>query len=366
MESLSDDILGEILKLAVEDNPRPVDLLCCRRFRDIAFRVCPGLPFRYPTEGLKPFVQHFSPNDWDVPNLNRDYFLKRIFANDLAFVERSIAVAPNFVVSCLYFPGKVRYQRRNILAELTECGQVTMFQLLVEKLKIELLSMEAVLWDFVGAALYDGVYSTGYYNLPVPTIKAPKAVEFWQNYTRPCILHNIKHGFYIERSCCVHGGCGANVPDYHRKRTLSAIFKYDDLELFEIYLAQRISSYSYRADQTRKPYSLRGIQELFCIFKPERIIKAHPELFDERQFSQSLTWLRRDDNLEWCLKRGLDLHRVEVLRVALGSKKVQCVEQLLKLYTYNITAQHSRHLKHKIAALGLSPSLLQTARMKKD
>lgn len=363
MKPLPDDVLEEILGYALEDNPAPFNLMCCRRFRDACYRVAKGLPFRFPTES-RVFTKYFAPKDWDAENMinpDREYFLRRVFAGDFAFVKHAITTAPNFVNSCLYFPFEVRYRRRNILGELQQRYQAAMFQTLVNNLKIDILSDQNVFWNMVGTALCESSYSeSASYYWHLSTAKpTSKGIRLWEDYVRPCIFHNVKHGFYIERSGCVGGSCGGDVPDVHRARTLIAILKFDDLELFDVYLAQRVRPDRSRGDQTPRPYHLGRLQTLFCLFKPERIIRAHPELFDLRQIAQSQAWLRRDDNLEWCLVRSLDLHRIEVLRLALANKKVLCAQELLSRYSYNITRQDYQHLCHKISALGLNPELLK-------
>lgn len=358
-KSFSNDLLREILAIALEDNSNPFQLLCCRRFRDICYEIGPGLPFRYPTD-VKVHANHYYYSKIDcTPNKDRDQLVRRILADDFGFVKDAMEKAPSFVLSGLYFyHGK--QERRNVLFELVELKKVAMFQLLLGGLRIEILNNHYLLWELVEAAVYGGEISpTHYWNTPISNVTTNKQTSFWNDFARPAILHNVKHGFYIERANCVGGGCVGSAPGRHRGLTLKAIFKFDDVELFDIYLAQRIVPDRKHWPQIPAPYSLDRMIWAFFFFKPERIFKAHRELFDLRLNPQLRGWVGQPGNLEWGLTIGLDLHRIEVLRVALDKGYVLCVKELLRLYSYKVSKQECRHLQHKIGKLGLAPEELK-------
>ena len=359
METLDDNILEAILSYALQSNPRPFGLLCCRRFRDLCYKVATGLPFHYPTKVKVYNNRHIAASDWKIVNPDRDYLVERLLANDVDFIRHAIKKSPEFVLSGLYYPVG-DYKTRSTLLELIQHKQIEMVQLLLGNLEFRLLDDGMIFWKIVGSALYfDGTFKLYRKRGLAPSKDTtPEQQAFWQSFIRPCVLHNMKHGFNVERSVCYNGGCVWYSPRHHRNRTLAAILKFDDLELFESYLAQRVTPERTNQPQVHIPYNLDALVQLFFRYLPAKIYQAHPEMFELQQLPNRRGWLLEAGNIERGFAIGLSMWQVEVLQVAIATKRVDCVEKLLERYTYALTRQKYSHLRRQIQALGLDPESL--------
>jgi hypothetical protein len=359
MEFVDDSILEKILSYALQNNAQPFELLCCRRFRDLCYTVAPGLPFRFPSE-VKIYNHRYIPgDDWKIVNPDREYFVERLLADDVDFVRYAIKRSPQFALSGLHFPIGPHKARFMLLA-LIELKQAEMVQLLTGSLKIEVLGDGIIFWVIVGLALYSDDNFDLYRQRGVlpPMQTSPEQRKFWQSFIRPCILHNMRHGFHVERSSCHNGSCAWYSPVHHRNRTLSAILRFDDLELFDAYLAQRVMPERSNRPQVPGPYGLTALVHLFFRYLPAKIYQAHPEMFELQQLPNRRGWLLEAGNIERGFAIGLSMRQVEVLQVAIATKRVDCVEKLLERYTYALTRQKYGHLRRQIKALGLDPELL--------
>lgn len=359
MDSLEDELLRLILGYALRDNANPFNLLCCRRFRDICYEIVPGLPFQFPKTFI-PFSYWMRQSPSIPVDCDRDYAVAQLLQGDLEFTRRAVAKAPEFLASILYFRDKTWYPRK-ILGELAERNQREVFRVLIENLRIESLSRHIVLLQLVSAALFGGIWddrSTGFSTALPNNCPTVQEIAFWESYSKPAVQHNIRHGFYIERSNCINGGCAGWAPTYHAGITLKAILKFDDLELFNAYLDQRVLPDNLRSPQIPIPYSLRDLPKFAWHFRPARIIAAHPELIDIQRLPVDHIYIQ-SGALEYALGAGLDVSGLKVLRLAIAKKKVDCVRTMLSRYTYNLTRQDRQHLRHKIALLGLDPDTLK-------
>ena len=331
---LDDVLLSRILQHVA----RPLSLLLtCRRIQGVAYALHGG-----PLDSLARYGFPAADKCWPLPPLPAwphvqhlfDYLERRLLDHDVAFVRRCcevnsdlINVAVNLGAAGWRYSNAEGWPKRSgVLDVLVQAGDLEMFALLLRSCQVRALRADGW-WGITAINQQTGT--------PYP-------------YFRECLLHNLRHGCSLERSGCT--AC-RRAPVWHRGWTLRALIREDDLELLQLYLAQRLPD----RIGAPQPYTLLedcllqiwigGARKIAACWAATGRAAALSRAARER-----LVRTVPIDALRLSVNNGVDLCSARFLRLALRRfDAVQSASVLINAYAeWPLSRQERQHLRHRI------------------